>query len=137
MFIIHKDRFCQVISEHQAYFEKVLKRAVTGAQLLEEAKEKPLFSVLLKENKALLGIILGFGKNNSRLFSKRKMKQLEIFPKKEDCIPSVALPVFRANWKDPETVLLREKYLACREKVQNIFLGRDGFDQIIQILFEN
>ena len=135
--VINCELFCKVVNENRDDFEKVLERTVTGEQLLEEAKRWPLRSVLLKGNEALLGIILGFGKNNSWRFAKREnMKKFGLFPKKEDQTGKVRLPIFRADWEDPETHQLRDRYVKCREKIQTTFLDRDPLDEVINILFE-
>jgi hypothetical protein len=137
VFVIHRDLFCEVVNENREIFENILGRKITGEALYEQAKQTPLFSVLLKGNEALLGIILGYGKTNSMLFSQRKMNDLGLFPKEADKIASICLPTFRANWDDPETIQLREKYLAGRKKIKTIFLDHNAFDQILKILFED
>ncbi len=135
VFIIHRGAFCKVINENRELFEKILKREITGEALYEEAKRQPLFSVLLDKNVALLGIILGYGKVNSMLFAEKKMNELGLFPQKEDEIASIGLPIFRAKWDEPETIQLREKYLACRENIGKTFSGCNTFDQILRLLF--
>ena len=137
VFTIHRKLFCQVVDENREYFEMALNRKITGEQLLEEAKHQPLFSGLLQNNEALLGMILGFGKNNSQRYPQEKnAKKLGIFPRKADQAERVQLPVFRADWGDAETQELRERYLNCREKIKTTFLEHDAFDEVLKILFE-
>lgn len=137
IFIIHRELFCKVVNENIGDFERALGRKITGEELLEEAKHQPLFSVLLKGDEALVGIILGFGKSNSRRYSQKKnMEEFGVFPREEDRVGSIGLPVFRADWKDPETVLLRDRYLKCRQKIQTTFLDRDPFEEVLKILFK-
>lgn len=137
VFIINRAMFCRIVNENRLVFESILNRKITGEVLYEEAKQKPLFSVLLKKNTALLGIILGYGTTNSMLYCQKKMDALGWFPKEEDKIASIDLPVFRASWEEPETIELREKYLACRGKIKSTFLKVNIFDQIVKILFES
>lgn len=137
IFVINRDLFCRVVNDNLKDFEKILKRKISGEELLEQAKYQPLFSVLLKKNEALLGIILGFGRNNSFRFSQEKsMKELSLFPKEEDKIPSIDLPVFRADLEDPETKELRAKYLRCRQKIKTTFLDHNPLNETLKILFE-
>jgi hypothetical protein len=137
IFVINRDLFCQVVNENREDFEEILKRKITGEELLEQTKDQPLFSVLLKKNEALLGMILGFGRNNSWKFSKEKsLKKLGLFPREEDKVPSIELPVFRADWGDPQTNELREKYLNCRQKIKTTFLDHNPLDQALGILFQ-
>ena len=80
-------------------------------------------------------MILGFGKNNSQRYPQEKgTKKLGIFPRKEDQIESIELPGFRADWEDPETHQLRERYLNCREKIKTTFLDHNAFDEVLKIL---
>lgn len=135
VFVIHKNLFCKTINENKFDFERILDRKITGEELFEEAKRKPLFSKVLKRNEGLLGILLGFGKNNSWLFSNGKMDQLGYFPMQEDISSPVDLPAFRANWNDPETLLLRDKYIRSRKKIEEVFFGNEPLDQVFRFLF--
>lgn len=135
IFVIHKDLFCQAVNENKLDFKRILGREMTGAELFEEAKRQPLFSKVLKRNEGLLGILLGFGKNNSWLFSDGKMDQLGYFPRKEDDSSPVDLPAFRANWSDPETLLLRDKYIRSRKKIEEIFFANEPLDQAFRFLY--
>ena len=137
IYIINRKLFCKVVDENSDDFEKVLGRKISGEELLEQAKHQPLFSVLLKKHQALLGMLLGFGRNNSWRYSREEgIKELGVFPRKEDEIASIELPVFRADLEDPETKQLRQRYINCRQKIQTTFLDHEPFDEVLKILFE-
>lgn len=135
IYVIHRELFCKVVNENQEDFERVLGIKVTGEDLLEKARDQPLFSALLNNNEFLLGMLLGFGKNNARLYSEKKMHSLGCFPLEEDDVGPIELPAFRANWDDPETTLLREKYLKCRRRIKQRFLDQDAYGEVLKILF--
>jgi len=137
VFIIKRDLFCQTIDENKDVFEKALTLKVNGNELFERAKQQPFFSGLLRKHEGLLGILLGYGKNNSRLFSEGKMDRLGFFPKQEDSLSPIALPPFRADWGDQETICLREKYLSCREKIRIIFLNQNLLDHTLKFLLSD
>lgn len=132
--MINRELFCKVVDMHRSDFEDVLGRKITGEQLFEEAKHRLLFSDLLQNHHGLLGILLGFGRNNAWDFSQKKTSWLGIFPKKEDEIEEVSLPVFRADWKNPETILLRESYLKNREKIRSTYANSNVLDRTLEIL---
>lgn len=134
VFVIHRDLFCEVVNENLFEFERVLGKKVTGEKLFEQVKRERVFFGLLKHNEMLLGILLGFGKNNSRLYAQEKMKGLVFFPEEVDRIPQVELPVFRARLRDQETMKLRERYLKCRTKIKEVFLDQNLLDQTFKIL---
>ena len=66
--LINKSSFIILINKNKEYFNYLLKRNIEAEDLLEEAKTTPLISNLLMNHDALLGILLGYGKENSYLF---------------------------------------------------------------------
>ncbi len=127
-FILNRDLCTQVIRENRVCFEKVI-----NDNLSLEISFRALPSQVLGHEE-LLGILLGYGKRNSQLYSERQLNQLAFFPKSEDVKPPIALPSFRADWTNHETALLRERYLDCREKIGTLFLHPRLLDQILKIL---
>ncbi len=123
IFVIHRDLFCHTIDQNRVDFETVLQRTVTGPVLLEQAEKEPLFSSLLQSHEGLLGIILGYGRHNAWLYHQGNMECLGYCPKQEDKNHPIQLPFFRADWEDPETSLLRVKYLKAREEVQKKYFN--------------
>jgi hypothetical protein len=136
IFVINRDLFCKVVNEHCLEFERILGRKITGEALFERVKQEQALLKLLQNNDVLLGIILGFGKNNAQCFAEGDRKKLGFFPAASDKISSIQLPSFRANLNDPETMLLREKYLKCRDRIQAIFLDQNVIVDILPFLKE-
>ncbi len=73
IFIINKPIFKETIQNHITTFKRVLGEKFSAELLLEQI-EKPNADIrkLLKNNHALLGILLGFGNHNSELYENRE-----------------------------------------------------------------
>ncbi len=73
IFLVNKEAFRHTVSNHLSLFKKAINESITADKLLNELeKEESDLLDVLYHNKALLGILLGFGKQNARLFSKRE-----------------------------------------------------------------
>ena len=73
---VDKVLISQTIKQYELDFAKVLKLdTVDPEALLQEALQKDLFNDVLKENHALLGILLGFGRENSWFFQNQVDRQ--------------------------------------------------------------
>lgn len=72
---INKKKFISTVDRHALLFQHVLRREVTGEELLQEATSKPLLSEVLADQDELIGILFGFGEKNACLF--QRMMQLK------------------------------------------------------------
>jgi FKBP-type peptidyl-prolyl cis-trans isomerase len=71
MIIINRKAFIRTVNENIALFRYVLGRTLTAENLLLElVKNQNHFYEVLKEDTALLGILLGYGTNNSLIVSR-------------------------------------------------------------------
>ncbi len=71
--IINKQIFKKTIQKHIATFKQVIGERFSAELLLEQIEEPNAdIEKLLKNNHALLGILLGFGSHNSELFENRE-----------------------------------------------------------------
>ncbi len=68
---INKKNFVQTVARYADNFKRILNREVTGEDLLKEGTCKPLLSEVLANNDELIGILLGFGRENAHLFHLR------------------------------------------------------------------
>jgi hypothetical protein len=71
--LINKPKFREMINKHNKFFKKILGNHFSADELLSQI-EQPNSDLksLLKNNHALLGILLGFGKHNAQLYEMRE-----------------------------------------------------------------
>ena len=68
---INKKNFIQAVEKHAEIFRRILNREMTGEELLREGACRPLLSEVLANNDELIGILLGFGRENAHLYHLR------------------------------------------------------------------
>lgn len=70
--LINKTAFIKKFDEHKSDFEAILGRGITAQKLLVKLEQPNAnLNTLLKNDEALLGILLGYGRNNAFIFKKR------------------------------------------------------------------
>lgn len=103
--LINKAAFIQQVENHIEDFEVVLNRSISGEELLNEGLCKPLIAEVLKNHDGLIGIVLGYGRNNSFLFHQRSQlsseEDMKIFCDKHQ---------FKSAWTDEEFEDYRKKF---------------------------
>lgn len=97
VFLINKNIFIEKINQNKNDFEIILQRTVTGEMLLDESASKPLFKEILANHDGLIGIVLGYGRDNAFFYHQKsqllsEQDQLEFL--KENHLDSV--------WTDTE-----------------------------------
>jgi hypothetical protein len=81
--IINKHNFLKKVKENIDIFKEVLGAHVTPNIILDSCfKSNNIFKEALKNNEALLGILLGFGRYNAQLFARRTEIERESNPRK-------------------------------------------------------
>ncbi len=75
--VVNKKNFIQKVEQHADDFERVLQRKVSGDELLEEGKRKPMIREVLNNHDGLLGTLLGYGRDNSHFFHEAIQKMSE------------------------------------------------------------
>lgn len=103
--LINKAAFIQQIENHIKDFEMVLNQNVSGEKLLNESLHKPLISQVLKNHDGLIGIMLGYGRNNSFLFHQKSQLSSE-----EDMINFCEKHQLKSAWTDEEFEDYRKKF---------------------------
>lgn len=154
--LIHQGRFHQKILDHQKDFQSVLQHPVEGRELLNQAKNRPLLSQVLENHDGLIGILLGFGRNNSWEFHENS-EEMDFFTdeKEKDQMKRyfdqqgslrlftgsflrdfnyLPLPGFRVNPSDPETQKLKRTYSENREKIRQYYEGKDFLEATLTLL---
>jgi len=72
IFVINKPAFLTQVEENIDYFREVLGNNTTPQQVLDDClQSNDLYKDVLKNHDGLLGILLGFGQHNAKLFSRR------------------------------------------------------------------
>jgi hypothetical protein len=72
IFVINKQAFLSQVEENISYFREVLGNSTTPQQVLNDClKSNDLYKDVLKNHHGLIGILLGFGRHNATLFSRR------------------------------------------------------------------
>ena len=65
---INRKNFIQTVERHIESFKRILNREVRGEDLLQEGTSKPLLTEVLANHDELIGILLGFGRENAHLY---------------------------------------------------------------------
>lgn len=71
IFFINKKAFIETVNQNIQAFRDVLGVNVTASELLAKMEKERTFMNLLKGNETLLGILLGYGENNAKLYARR------------------------------------------------------------------
>lgn len=155
--IINEERFNQVVNSNKPDFQDVLHREIVdGFQLLREAKNRSLINEVLGGHQALLGIVLGYGRDNSWEFleriengyyplgciwdevsEQRKPGEIRIRPSATDLEGSIALescPSFSGNPGSEESLALKRDYLETKERVIKYYKGKDFLEATLSLL---
>jgi len=132
--LINKKAFIESIKAHLVTFENILKHPIDPEKFLqgiESGKQTLMESIAC--NTTLLGILLGYGKQNSVLYShKRKVFNASCLNGNDDDLASTPLLrirslCFMADLKSLETQLLHQKYSEMRRKLSSIYAGENFF----------
>jgi hypothetical protein len=90
LFLINKKAFLETVNQHIQTFRSILGQDVTSVKLLEKMEKEQAFMKPLKNSELLLGILLGYGKNNAQLYDRRMQlrkfitsKSMPILPEKK------------------------------------------------------
>jgi len=143
-----------VVQENKDDFETVLcSKIESGLQLLEESKNCSLMSDVLKGHQALMGIVLGYGRENSWKFLEESEKreplgwvwiEEEYWSEQEnraeynsptEC--SLALyscPSFAGVPTSEESLALKDEYLKTKKKVLDYYKDKDFLEATLSLL---
>lgn len=89
--LINKKGFLRTVDKNLNLFKKYLGENTTSFNLLRKIEISKDFFASLKQNQLLIGVLLGYGKHNSKLFFERdqirKFIDFEQFPKLPQKVP--------------------------------------------------
>jgi hypothetical protein len=122
--------------------------------LLLEAKHKQLINEVLKNHQALIGILLGYGRDNSWQFLEVSEKHQKLgwvwadgsYPKSVEIITDTkptyiesflalySCPSFAGNPYSQESLILKKNYLLTRKKVLSYYKGKDFLEATLTLL---
>ena len=154
--LVNKERFNTVINNNIKDFQDVLcRKIVDGFELLKEAENRSLMHEILEGHQALMGIVLGYGRDNSWEFLKRSEKNEPfscVWGEKNDSllkggiqIPSgIALmelylslyscPSFSGDANSEESLALKKDYLLTKQKVISYYKDKDFLEATLSLL---
>ncbi|MCI0381940.1 MAG: hypothetical protein L0207_02670 [Chlamydiae bacterium] len=159
--IVNEEQFNHVVNKHKQDFQSVLNREIPdGFQLLREIKDHSFIYEVLKGHQALLGIVLGYGRDNAWAFSeavdkfeeqpwpcrwvwdeKEEEKPGEIVMMKgpdpnniEECLMLMSCPSFSGNPHSEESMVLKRDYLQTQQKIIKYFRGKDFLEATLSLL---
>jgi hypothetical protein len=153
--LVNEEQFNRVVLSNKKDFQDVLNREVVdGFQLLREAKNDPLMGGVLKGHQALMGIVLGYGRDNSWEFLKgidthnllgcvwdetndgqtgaikTRLGGITI----EECLSLDSCPSFAGIPHSEESLELKRDYLLTQQKVINYYKGKDFLEATLSLL---
>ena len=121
--LVNRRNFLKAVTSSIGDFQKVLGSDISGESILDQfIKEREILAKPLKENHALLGILLGYGKKNSSTFHRKieiikSQKKFHLHAGKGTLIPS---PEFDSL--DEELASLNQHLLPMQEPHQEFSL---------------
>ena len=143
----HCDR---MIRQHRSDFEQVLVKSPNDFSELKNSQ--PFFQNALRNHDALMGILLGFGRENSWNYFNQK-KQKFIWGKKKvfemiyrlkirslwfrtPQVRDMLLPFFMGDPHSSESKELKKTYAATREKLIEYYEGKDFLEATLSLFMQ-
>ncbi len=153
--LVNEEQFNAVVNNNKKDFQEILHREiVNGFQLLKERKNRSLMNEILEGHQALLGIVLGYGRDNSWEFLRRsekrdplgsvwdetnhrKLGEIRTRVASEDinsCLLFRSCPSFAGNPNTEESLTLKKEYLLTQQKVIDYYKGQDFLEATLSLL---
>lgn len=153
--IINEEQFNHIVNSNKQDFQNVLQREIVdGFQLLRESMDRSLMNEVLEGHQALMGIVLGYGRNNSWAFLEKSKKheplgwvweetneekseeilQYTSSTDIENCIAPQSLPSFAGIPNTEESMALKREYLLTKQKVIDYYKDKDFLEATLSLL---
>jgi peptidylprolyl isomerase len=127
MIVINKKSFIKAVNDNLSLFRYLLGRTLTAENLLLELANRPdKFYETIKNNAALLGILLGFGTNNSLLIS--RLEDLTSPPPDIDAFPFFCSPLLEKPMLGFSSLEEEREVVANMTIGSNSMLDCDSYD---------
>lgn len=149
--LINEQALNRVVAENRADFEKVLNRHVeSGTQLLSKAA--PFIDGILGGHQALLGITLGYGRENSWEFHRKSLERKSVEwvwtpeeyskgneeilddSRTEYSIMHYSCPSFAGLQNSAESKALKRDYLKTKQRVLEYYKEKDFLEATLSLL---
>jgi len=152
--LINEEQFNAVVQKNKNDFEDVLHRKIEdGFQLLKEAKKCSLMNEVLEGHQALMGIALGYGRENSWQFLEGSEKreplgwvwsEMDYWGEQdrtsqyssftEHNLSLYSCPSFAGDPNSEESLALKNDYLLTKQKVLNYYKDKDFLEATLSLL---
>lgn len=152
--IINEDRFNDVVNKNKKDFQAVLCREIVdGFQLIRESKNQSLMNEVLKGHQGLIGIVLGYGRDNSWQFLEgcknrtpigwvwgeenssfaEESKQSDI-TLTDYYLSLYSCPSFAGDPNSAESLALKTEYILTKQKVMDYYKDKDFLEATLSLL---
>lgn len=147
--LVNEQAFNAAVDKNKEDFQQVLKsEPIDGKTLLRLAKNHPLMGEVLQGHQALLGIVLGYGRNNSWEFLERSKVRNPLDCvwgeiDEDNAIPEdtttaylslYSCPSFAGDPDTEESLSLKKEYLLTKEKVLSYYKDKDFLEATLSLL---
>ncbi len=150
--LVNEKQFNIVVANNRKDFEGILQREIVdGSQLLKEAKNSSLIDEALQSHQVLLGITLGYGRENSWKFLESCETLIPagfVWDEQEDIpdeipedIPSTdfyllwfSCPSFAGDPHSEESMELKTNYLLTKQRVMKYYKDKDFLEATLSLL---
>ena len=152
--IVNKDRFNDVVYINKRDFQEVLCREIEdGFQLIREAKNHSLINEVLEGHQGLIGIVLGYGRDNSWQFlegCKNRTPIGWVWGEEDDSFVEESIrsditltdyylslyscPSFAGDPNSAESLALKIEYISTKQKVMDYYKNKDFLEATLSLL---
>lgn len=152
--IVNEERFNDVVNKNMSDFQEVLRREIVdGFQLIREAKNHSFINDILEGHQALIGTVLGYGRDNSWQFLEgcKNHKSIGWVWGEEDgffaegsahsnltstdyYLSLYSCPSFAGDPNSAESLALKTDYLLTRQKVMDFYKDKDFLEATLSLL---
>ena len=77
IYLVNKESLISCIDQHSIIFKEILNKEVNGLNFLYDIENGNQFMDLIEHNEVLLGILLGYGEESSKLYNKNKLLSIK------------------------------------------------------------
>lgn len=150
--IINEDDFNVIVNKNKKDFQEVLCREIVdGFQLIQEAKNRSLIDEVLQGHQGLIGIVLGYGRDNAWQFlegCKNRMATSWVWEGTDisyhDLESNILLtdyflsrcscPSFAGDPHSVESIGLKRDYTLAKQKVLAYYKNKDFLEATLSLL---
>lgn len=152
--IVNEEQFNDVVNKNKKDFQEVLGREIVdGIQLIREAKNRSLMNEVLEGHQGLIGIVLGYGRDNSWQFLEGCKNRTPIgwvwgeedsyfaeeFIESNSTLTDYYLslyscPSFAGDPNSKESLTLKKEYLLTKQKMMDYYKDKDFLEATLSLL---